>query len=615
VGFCPGQCLNAPRKPFRSEIIEPTSAPDGGSLQDKLGVTVPFLQRFSILQGILPITKQRVPLEVAAGATLAAVAIPEVMGYTSIAGMPVVTGLYTLLLPVVAFALLGSSRHLVIGADSATAAILFAGLVGLKAVPESPKYVALAGMCAIIAGAMMLATRLARLSFLANFLSRSVLIGFLTGVGVLVATRQLAGMLGVSDKTRVLFGSGAVERLVATLRHLPEANIPSILFSLGVVGIILAGRKINRNIPAALISVIGAIVISWSIGPVAGLPLVGHIPRGIPHLGVPAYGSVFWVDNASKVIPLCFSLFLVMLTQSAATSRAYAAKYDEDQDEGSDILALGLANVSAGLTGTFPVNGSPTKTEIVDAAGSRSQLAQLTMAAFAVAVLVFLTAPLAKLPKAVLDSIVFLIGIQLIDITGMRDILHARTVEFWVAAVTAVVVVLIGVEQAIVLAILLSLAEYIRHGYKTKNAVLKYVPSGALEPMPVNSNVQALPGLIIYRFNTAVYFANADFFSEEALGVATQTAKVPVKWFCFAGHAIYDVDYTAGATLIQVCKTLQSRGIKVVFANIEGPVLSELARSGVSDLVGADAFYPTAHDVLVAYEKTEKFPDPFVHSQ
>lgn len=571
---------------------------------------VPFLQRFSILQGILPITRQQIPLEIAAGATLAAVAIPEVMGYTSIAGMPIVTGLYTLLLPVVVFALLCSSRHVVVGADSATAAILYAGLVGLKVVPASPKYVALAGMCAIIAGAMMVAARLARLSFLANFLSRSVLIGFLTGVGVQVATRQLAGMLGVSDKATVFFGSGAVERLVATFKHLPEANTPSILFSLSAIGVILAGRKINRNIPAALVAVIGAIIISWSIGPIAGLALVGHVPRGIPHLGLPSYGSAFWVDNAPTVIPLCVSLFVVMLTQSAATSRAYAAKYDEEQDEGADILALGLANVSAGLTGTFPVNGSPTKTEIVDAAGSRSQLAQLTMAVFAAAVVLFLTVPLAEMPKAVLDSIVFLIGIQLIDIRGMRGILLARTVEFWVATATAAVVVLIGVEQAIILAILLSLVEYIRHGYKTKNAVLKYVPSGALEPMPVTSNVQALPGLIIYRFNTAVYFANADFFAEEALKVATQSPKMPVKWFCFAGHAIYDVDYTAGTTLIQVCKTIQSRGIKVVFANIEDPVLSELARSGVTELVGTDAFYPTAHNVLVAYRNTYRIPDP-----
>jgi MFS superfamily sulfate permease-like transporter len=585
--------------------IAPNSTSARGSLPDKLSVRVPFLQRFSILQGILPVSKQQVPLDLAAGATLAALAIPEVMGYTSIAGMPIVTGLYTLLLPVVVFALLGSSRHLVVGADSATAAILYSGLVGLKIVPASKEYVALAGMCAIIAGALMIAARLARLGFLANFLARSVLVGFLTGVGVQVVCRQVAGMLGVSDKATVWFGAGTIETLVAALSHAPHANVPTVLFSVGVIVIILGARRINPKLPAALIAVIGAIVVSWLIGPITGLVLVGHVPRGIPHVGLPSYGSAFWIDNISNVLPICISLFVVMLAQSAATSRAYAAKYDEPLEDGSDIFALGLANVSAGLTGTFPVNGSPTKTQMVNDAGARSQLAQLTMAVVVVAVLLFLTGSLAKMPRAVLDSVVFLIGIQLVDIAGLRSVLKARPVEFWVAVATAAVVVVVGVEQAIILAILLSLLEYIRHGYNTKNAVLELLASGALVPMPVTSNVQALPGLIIYRFNTAVYFANAEFLAEESLKIAGQSGLRPVKWFCFAGHAIYDVDYTAGTVLLQVCKNMQSRGIKVTFANIEDPVLSELARSGVTALVGTDAFYPTAHDVLAAYRNLE----------
>jgi MFS superfamily sulfate permease-like transporter len=558
------------------------------------------------MQGILPLGPGQIPLDVVAGATLAALAIPEVMGYSTIAGMPVVTGLYTLLLPVAIFAVLGSSRHLVVGADSATAAILYAGLVGIKAVPASPRYVALAGMCAIIAGGILLLARLARLGFLANFLSRSVLIGFLTGVGIQVAARQVAGMLGVSDRATVRFGAGTVEKLLAALSRSPQANLPTVLFSIGVIATILVTRKINKSIPGPLIAVVGSIALSWLIGPVTGLTLVGPIPRGIPHLGLPTYGSAFWVDSAPKVFPLCISMFVVMLAQSAATARAYAAKYDEPLDEGSDILALGLANASAGLTGSFPINGSPTKTQMVNTAGGRSQLAQLTMAVLVVVVLVFLTGPLARMPQAVLDAIVFLIGLQLIDVSGMRRVFMARPVEFWVALVTTGVVILIGVEQAILLAIVLSLLEYVRHGYKTKNAVLELLPSQALVPRPVSSHIQTVPGLVIYRFNSAVYFANADFFAEEALSLATRSAPEPVNWFCFAGHAIYDIDYTAGAVLRQICTTIQTRGIKVIFANIEYPVLGELARSGVTAIVGADAFYPTAHDVLSAYEKDEQ---------
>ena len=494
-------------------------------------------------------------------------------------------------------------RHLVIGADSATAAILYAGLVGMKVVPKSPEFWPLPGSLPLSRADSWFG-RIARLGFLANFLSRSVLVGFLTGVGIQVAARQVAGMLAVPDAATIRFGSGTIEKLLSALSHLPQASIPSIVCSACVMAVILGARKINKKIPGPLIAVVGAIVVSFIVGPISGLELVGTVPRGIPHVGLPSYDGRFWVDNVSKVLPICVSLFVVMIAQSAATSRAYAARYDEPLKEGSDILALGVANISAGLTGTFPVNGSPTKTQMVDTAGARTQLAQLTMAFIVIIVLVFLTGPLAKMPLAVLDSVVFLIGIQLVDVEGLRNVWQARRVEFWVALVTAVVVVLIGVEQAILLAIVLSLLEYVRHGYKTRNAVLQLQNSNALVPMPVSSHAEALPGLVIYRFNTAVYFANADFFAEEALSIIKQAGPPPVRWFCFAGDAVYNVDYTAGVVLVQVCKAMQSRGVKVTFANIEDPVLTELTRSGVTALVGEDAFFATAHDVLVAYRQS-----------
>ena len=342
-----------------------------------------------LFEGILPIDKAGVPKEVIAGITLAALAIPEVMGYTKIAGMPVITGLYTILVPLAVFAILGSSRHLVVGADSATAAIMLAGLTPLTAA-GSPQYVALAGVLAIMAGAFLLLARILRLGFLADFLSRTVLIGFLTGVGIQVACGQLAGMLGYAK-----VGRGPAAQVYNWATDLGQTSLTTLAVSAAVLLVILVGDKLLKRIPWAMLAVIGAIVASAALDLSAhGVSTLGTIPSGLPHLtwpGIPA-------GDYAKMAGTAVSIFVVVLAQSAATSRAYAARFNEDFDENTDLVGLGLANVSAGLTGTFVVNGSPTKTAMVDTAGGRSQLAQLVTAALVLIVLLFLAKPLGTCP-------------------------------------------------------------------------------------------------------------------------------------------------------------------------------------------------------------------------
>jgi MFS superfamily sulfate permease-like transporter len=240
-------------------------------------------RRIPVLEGILPLDRKRVPVDVIAGITLAALAIPEVMGYTKIAGMPVITGLYTILLPITVFALLGSSRHLVVGADSATAAIMFAGLAGL-ATPDSTEWVALAGWLAILAAGFLMAARILKLGFLADFLSSTVLIGFLTGVGVQVACGQVAGMLGV-PKT----GSGAIMQAFNAIKDIPQASGWTVVVSASVLIVIVGSKYLSKKIPGALIAVIGAIAASAYFGLAAlGVSTLGTIPSGLPHFGVPA---------------------------------------------------------------------------------------------------------------------------------------------------------------------------------------------------------------------------------------------------------------------------------------------------------------------------------------
>ncbi len=551
-------------------------------------------RRLPILQGVLPLDRAQIPLDIVAGITLAALAIPEVMGYTQIAGMPVITGLYTILIPMALFAIFGSSRHLVVGADSATAAIMAAGLAGMAATASS-QYVALAGLLALMAAALLLLARLIGLGFLADFLSRTVLIGFLTGVGVQVAIGQIAGMLGVPGGS-----GGPIPTLVGDIQQIPQLNIYTLAISLAVLGIILGARRINNKIPGALIAVVGAIVASYLFNLQSyGVAVLGPVPGGLPSISLPDV-TLSW-SLIQQLLPTAFSMFVVILAQSAATSRAYAARYGEKFSENVDLVGLGLANIGAGLTGTFVVNGSPTKTQMVDSAGGKSQLAQLTTSVIVIIVLLFLTVPLSYMPSAVLSSVVFLIGVELVDVEGMRSIFAQRPEEFWVALITALVVIFIGVEQGIILAIVLSLLIHVRHSYRPKNAVLTQ-EDGHLRTVPATEPAEALPGLVLYRFTHDMYYANAESLGEELLGLL-KAGPESVSWLCIDMVAVDDVDFSAAATLREAATELKEKGTQLVFAQVSDHVREELDISGVTEVVGEDSYFPYIEDVLEAYKQ------------
>jgi sulfate permease, SulP family len=550
-------------------------------------------RRLPIFQGILPIKRQYIPADILAGITLAAIGIPEVMGYTKIAGTPVITGLYTLLLPVLVFAILGSSRHLVVGADSATAAIMAASFAGLAA-QETPQYVALAGALAIIAAIFLILARLVWLGFLANFLSKSVLIGFLTGVGIQVALGQVGGMLGVQTH-----GSGTILQFASALKQIPQANIPTVIISLVVILIIISASKINDKIPGALIAVVGMIIASYAFNfsTKYGVEILGYVPRGLPKLGLPDVK----LTDLPPLLTTALSIFFVILAQSAATSRAYATRYNEGFDENVDLIGLGLANIAAAISGAFVVNGSPTKTEIVDSAGGRTQIAQITTAFIVLLVLLFLTAPLAYLPTAVLASVVFLIGIRLIDVKGMRRLFHLSKAEFIVAAITTIVVVIVGVEQGIGLAIVLSIIDHLRHSYRPYDALIAPTPSGHLKAMSVEQGHQAAPGLVVYLFGAGLYYANSTRFSQEILKLV-ESAEPKIKWFAIEAAAITYIDFTAADTFQQVHKTLQQQGVTLVLCNVVDNVKKKLDHYGLTALIGEEHFFDTLPEILEAYQ-------------
>ncbi len=551
--------------------------------------------RFPILQGVLPIQGSQVPAEIIAGITLAALAIPEVMGYTKIAGTPVITGLYTILIPMALFAIFGSSRHLVVGADSATAAILAAGIVGMASV-GSDEYVALAGVLAILVAVFLILARLLRLGFLADFLSSTVLVGFLTGVGIQVALGQISGMLGLKGG-----GHGTLEKIWNDLQQVEQVNLYAVAIAISVLVVIIGSKKISKKIPGPLIAVIGVTVVSWAMNLQAhGVHVLGAVPSGFPIISIP---NVDWSwDLILKLLPIAFAMFVVILAQSAATSRAFASRYNEQFSENTDLVGLSMANIGAGLSGTFVVSGSPTKTQMVDSAGGHSQLAQVTTVVVVVLVLLFLTGALAYMPEAVLSAVVFLIGVDLIDIKGMRKIFVEARSEFWVALITTVVVVVVGVEQGILLAMVLSLLDHVRRGYRPKNTVVVAHEGGGWQTAPVSSPAQFAPGLLVYRFSHSMYYANAQAFSEEVLALV-KDAQPPLAWFCLDAAAIDDVDFSAAATLRSTYGILKERGIRLVFAMVGDDVKAELDRFGITDLVGEDAFYATGDELLKAFHE------------
>jgi high affinity sulfate transporter 1 len=551
--------------------------------------------RFSLFQGILPIDSTQVPADIIAGITLAALAIPEVMGYTKISGTPVITGLYTILIPMTLYALFGSSRHLVVGADSATAAILASGIAGM-AEPGSGEWLALAGLLALMAAGFLFLARIARLGFLSDFLSRTVLVGFLSGVGIQVACGEISGMLDLPGG-----GHGTIHKLAATLRQIEQTNLTSLTVAASVLVVIIGSRKVSKKIPGALIAVIGAITASWALNLERyGVHVLGHVPGGMPKIGLPE--AAFDMNLIERLVPIAFAMFVVILAQSAATSQAYAARYNEQFDANVDLMGLSLANIGAGLSGAFVVNGSPTKTQMVESAGGHSQLAQLTTSVIVLMVLLFFTAPLAYMPGAVLSAVVFLIGVELVDIKGLKKIYAERPWEFWVALITALVVVLVGVEQSILLAIVLSLVVHTRHGYFVTNMLIGPDKTLGWRQRPVGTGEQALPGLMIYRFMHSMYYANSQLLKKEIDQLA-RSADPPLSWFCIDAAAVDDVDFTAAETLRAIHGTLTGLGIRLVLCEVIDNVRGEFDRSRLTNLFGEDAFFETPVAVVTAYEQ------------
>jgi MFS superfamily sulfate permease-like transporter len=501
-----------------------------------------------------------------------------------------------LLLPLVGFAAFGSSRYLVVSADSATAAI-FAGGVSGMAPAAGPRYVALAGAVALLTAGFLLLARLLKLGFIADFLSQTVLDGFLTGVGFQVGIAVLGEMLGVE-----ISASRTLLQLAQVFRRLPQVHPPTLAISAVVVGLLVLFRRFAPRVPGPFLAVAGAIAASaiWDFSG-RGITIIGPVAGGLPHLGFPA---VSWKD-LSPLMRVSASCCIMIITQSAATARVYAARHRQQLDANADLAGLSAANALAGLSGTFVVNGSPTQTAMVEGAGAQGQVAQLATGAIVALVLLFLTRPLEYLPRCVLGALVFMIAIRLIKLRTLLAIRRESPGEFALALTTAGVVVAAGVEQGILLAMVLSLLRIVAHSYHPHTGVMVLNELGTWDLKPVAPGVVTEPGFVLYHFGAALFYANANRFAEEVTCLVGQ-APSHVRWLIVDAEAITNLDYSAARVVLELQQNLTSCGTQLGFARARWDLRADFTRHHLTESIDPSLIFNRLHDARAAFEKLKR---------
>jgi MFS superfamily sulfate permease-like transporter len=388
-----------------------------------------------------------------------------------------------------------------------------------------------------------------------------------------------------------------IGQLAEILGSVAGTDLPSLGLSAAVVGSVLALGRIAPRVPGALLAMVGAIAASatWNFAG-HGIGIIGPVAGGLPHMTWP---EVSWED-VEALVPVAGSCMVMIVAQSAATARGYALRHHQRPDEDADLAGLSAANAVAALSGSFVVNGSPTKTAMVESFGGQSQMTHVAAAGVVALVLLFLTGPFQYLPQCVLGAIVFLVALRLIDLRGLWGIRRESPGEFLLAASTAGVVVAVGVEQGIVLAMVLSLLRVVRHSYRPHTAVVVQGQDGLWQLIPVAPGAVTEPGLIVYRFGSALFYANAGMFSDEIRRLAGPSAS-PLRWIVVDAGAITNVDYTAAHMVRELQKDLAAQGVELVLAHVQSDLRPDLDRHYLTEAIGQNRIFDTLHEALAVY--------------
>jgi sulfate permease, SulP family len=532
--------------------------------------------------------------DVIAGITVAAYLVPQVMAYAELAGLPPVVGLWAIIGPLVVYAAVGSSRQLSMGPESTTA-LMTAVAVAPLAAGDPSRYAVLAGGLALAVAAICLLAWLARLGFLADLLSRPVLVGYLTGLALIMIVSQLTTFTGVP-----VAGDSLAERVGSFAANLGHLHVPTLVLASAVLVAMLVGARVWPKAPVPLIAIVLAAV-AVAVFQLAdqGVAVLGTVPAGLPTPALPAVTTAELVS----LVPAAIGVAIVGYTDNVLTARAFASRHGYRIDANQELLALGTANLSAGLLRGFPVSSSASRTAVGDAVGSRSQLHSLVALAAVIAVLLFGRPLLESFPSAALGAIVVFAALRLVDIAELRRFGAFRRSELVLALAATAGVLLLGVLYGVLAAVGLSILELIRRVARPHDGILGYAPGVAgMHDIDDYPDAQLVPGLVVYRYDAPLCFANADNFRERALA-AVDVSPTPVQWFLLNAEANVEVDITAIDALEQLRRDLVDRGVVLAMARVKQDLRDDLVAAGLIERVGADRIFPTLPTAVGAYRE------------
>ncbi|MGW0040508.1 SulP family inorganic anion transporter [Rhodococcus sp. NPDC003348] len=531
--------------------------------------------------------------DITAGIALTALLIPAGMGYAQAAGLPPETGLYATIVPLVVYALVGPSKILVLGPDSSLAPIIGAAVLPLAA--GSPdRAVALAGLLAILMGAILIVGGLLRLGFVTDLLSKPIRLGYLNGIALVVVVSQIPKLLGFS-----VDGVNLIDEIRQTVSAIVGGEIDGRAAAIGVGGIavILAFKLFHSRIPGVLVAVIGSIVVAYLLGLADEIPMAGALPHGLP---APALGGLQWSDVGELIGPAA-GIALVAFADTGVLSRTFAARRGESVDGSHEMRAIGTANVASGLLGGFPMSASSSRTPVAEQNGARTQLAGVVGAVLIVVFILVAPRVTAYLPSAALAAVVIVAATSLVDIRSIVEMWHMSRVETGLAIAAFLGVALVGVLEGILVAIALSFVSVVVHAWRPYRTELVVTPEVAgyhdIKRYPSGARI---PGLAIVRFDAQLFFANGAIFDDYTRRVVAR-APEPVQWVVIAAEPITGVDTTAMDELVELDQYLSGNGIQLVFAEMKDPVKDKLRALGLGERFGTDHFYPTIDTAVEAF--------------
>jgi len=550
------------------------------------------------------------PHDVFAGIVLATMLVPVGIAYAAASGLPGIYGLYATIVPLLAYAVFGPSRILVLGPDSALAGVIL-GVVTPLSGGDPLRAVILAGMMAIVSGIVCILAGLARLGFVTELLSKPIRYGYMNGIALTVLISQLPKLFGFSIESE-----GPLRSLWAIGGAILEGRTNWVAFAIGLATLtVILLLKNSKRLPGILVAVVGAttVVGVLDLGARYGVQVLGPLPQGLPGFVVPWIG---YGDVVPVLIGGC-AMALISFADTSVLSRAYAARLDSRVDPNQEMVGLGAANLATGFFQGFPISSSSSRTPVAEAAGARTQLTSV-VGALAIALLL-LAAPnlLRHLPTAALAAVVIAAAISLIEVVDLKRIYRIQRWEFWLAIVCFVGVAVLGVIPGIGLAIAIAITEFLWDGWRPHSAVLgRAAGVKGYHDITRYPDARRIPGLVLFRWDAPLFFANAEFFKERALD-AVAASPTPVRWLVVAAEPVTSVDVTACDMVAELDEALHAQGIELCFAELKDPVKDKLKRFGLFVQLGENYFFPTIGVAVsryleinnVAWEDWEEQPE------